>query len=132
MYQIKGEKEKQEYFEELIKGTGAYFNVKYPDGENEFIWVKKFENWNEDGSHWYLESPNQLMKYPNITSQDLEPYYDEEDDETYESPFVHCYLKDETAYEIESWQTSPYLPEQFEIEFVTDIENEAVEYMLNQ
>lgn len=129
MIKITSEKEKEHYFTEQIKKDGAYFNVKYPSGETEFIWVKQFKNWNEDGSSWHLEAPNCLMKYDNIS---LEPYYDEEEDETYESPFIHCYIEGNVAYEIDSPQTSPFLPEEFEIEFVTDEEIEAVKYMIER
>jgi hypothetical protein len=125
---IRSEQEKERYFNEQIKEDGAYFNVKYQSGEKEFIWVKKFENWTSDGSNWYLESPNQLMKY-DIKGISLEPYYDEEEKETY-TPFEHCYIEENTAYEINSWQTSPFLPEEFEIEFVTDDESEAIKYMI--
>jgi hypothetical protein len=125
---ISNKKEKEKYFDEQIKECGAYFNVKYPSGEKEFIWVKKFENWMNDGSNWYLESPNQLMKY-DIKDISLESYYDEEEKETL-IPFEHCYIDGDTAYEIISWQTSPFLPEEFEIEFFTDDEDDAVRYMI--
>lgn len=118
MIKIRNEQEKEQFFNEHIKKDGAYFNVKYPNGGTEFIWVKKFENWKEDGSNWFLEYLNQLMKH-NVTEEGLKPYY-----------FEQCYIEGNFAYEINSWQTSPFLPEEFEIEFVTDIETKAVQYMI--
>jgi hypothetical protein len=126
--EIRNVQEKEAYFNEQIKDSGAYFNVKYPYGEKEFIWVKKFENWTSNGSNWFLESPNQLMKY-DIKGISLEPYYDEKENETF-IPFDQCYIHGNIAYEIISWQTSPFLPEEFEIEFVTDDEIEAIKYMI--
>lgn len=128
MIRISNEQEKNDYFNEQIKGDGAYFNVKYAEGYTDFIWMKKFERWNDDGSNWYLEAPNHLVRY-DLTGVSLEPYYDEEEDETY-IPFEHCLIIGNFAYEIDSPQTAPFLPEVFEIEFVTDIENEAVNYMI--
>lgn len=128
MIKIRNEQEKERYFDEQIKGDGAYFNVKYPSGDMEFIWVKKFRNWRADGSNWHLESPNQLMKH-DITNVSLEPYFDEEENETY-IPFEHCYIEGNTAYEINSWQTSPFLPEEFEVQFVTDNETDAIKFMI--
>lgn len=128
MIKIQNEQEKERYFNEQIKKDGAHFSVKYPTGEKEFIWVKKFTNWNSDGSNWYLESPNCLVRY-NIEGESLEPYYDEEEGETY-TPFEHCYIDGNYAYEIDSMQTSPFLPNEFEIEFITDTEIEAIQYMI--
>jgi hypothetical protein len=128
LIKIRNEQEKERYFNDEINTGGAYFNIKYPSGEKEFIWVRKFNNFTSDGSTWYLEFPNQLMKH-DITGISLVPYYDEEDNETY-IPFDHCYINETIAYEINSWQTSPFLPEEFEIEFVTDDEIEAIKHMI--
>jgi hypothetical protein len=128
LIKIKNGQEKKNYFNEQIKKGGAYFNVKYTSGEKEFIWVKKFVNWNLDGTDWYLESPNKLIKHE-TDEESLKPYFDEEENEIY-VPFEHCYVNENVAYEIDSMQTSPFLPEEFEIEFITDIENEAIKYMI--
>lgn len=128
MLKIRNEHEKEKYFNEHIKEDGAHFKVKYLSGEEEFIWVKRFEEWKQDGSNWYLESSNQLMKH-DITGVNLEPYHCAEDDEIY-IPFDHCYVREEIAYEIVSWQTSPFLPDEFEIEFITSDETEAIKYMI--
>lgn len=128
MIKIENEQDKDNYFQEQIKEDGAYFKVKYLNGEEEFIWVKKFNNWRDDGSSWYLESPNHLIKY-DITGVSLEPYYDEEDEETY-IPYEHCYIEGNTAYEIDSLQTSPFLPEKFQIEFVAIDGTEVIKYII--
>ena len=60
---INNEIEKNKYFNETIKKDGAYFMVTFPSGKSEFIWVKKYENWNDDGSDWYLEHSNLLLTY---------------------------------------------------------------------
>lgn len=128
MIKIRSKQEKERYFNEKIKDDGAYFNVTYLSGKKEFIWVKKFKNWTSEGSNWYLESPNHLMKH-DVKGISLEPYYDEEENETY-TPFEHCYIDGNIAYEIDSWQTAPFLPDEFEIELVTNDEIEATKYMI--
>lgn len=130
MIKINNNEEKIKYFDDVIKGDGAYFNVKYEGEKVEFIWVSKFENWMNDDINWYLEYPNQLMRYENLTEDSLKPFYDKEENE-WITPFDWCYIDGGTAYEIISFQCTPFLPEVFEIEFVTDIEDEAVKYMIN-
>lgn len=128
MIKIKNEEEKNQFFDENIKEDGSYFNVKYPSGENEFIWVKRFEKWNDDGSDWFLEYPNEMHKY-DVSNENLKSYYDEELEETI-TPYGDCYIENNEAYEITSWQVEPFLPEEFEIEFVTDNHVEAAKYLL--
>ena len=128
MFKINSVEEKKQYWAPLIGKEGAYFKVKY-DNVEEFIYIHKFGNWDEDGD-WFLEYPNQLMEY-DFTGLHSEPtYYDEEDDEWYDNPFAHMHIEGNKAYEIVSFQTSPFLPESFEIEFVTDSELDAIKYML--
>ncbi|WGT37727.1 hypothetical protein QH639_18075 [Lysinibacillus sp. 1 U-2021] len=129
MIKINSIKEKEEYFASTIKKHGAYFNVTYHNGDTEFIWVTLYERFNEDGSNWYLEAPNDLRKYK-YSDDSLELYYDEEDEEWYDSPYLHMHIEGEFAYEVDSPQTAPFLPESFEIEFITDDCKEAAKYML--
>lgn len=128
MIRINNVKEKEDFFSKHIKKDGAYFNVKF-DNEIDFIWVKKYENWNDDGSDWYLEHSNLLLTY-DVNGESLEPYYDKELGEIVK-PFHWCYIEGDTGYEIDSYHSGHFLPEIFEIEFVTDDEDEAVKYMVN-
>ena len=81
---INSRKEFEKYLDSLNFSIGIYLIIQDVTTEViEDIYVAKFTNFNEDGSNWYLESPNQLMEYGE-------------------------------NFEIESWQTAPFL--QFPLE----------------
>lgn len=128
---INNEKEKNAYFSKTIKNEGAYFIVTFPTGETEFIWVEKYENWT-DGSDWYWEHSTLLLTH-DVTGESLEPYYDDELKEMV-TPYECCYIENNAAYEISSYpyDTSiiPFLPESFDIVYVTDDEIEAIKFMM--
>ena len=60
---INNEKEKNAYYSKTIKEDGAYFTLTSPSGESEFVWVEKYEKWNDDGSDWYVEHSTLLNKH---------------------------------------------------------------------
>lgn len=103
--------------------SGIYGLVRHSDIE-EIIYFRKFRF---DGDTFILEFPNYLRAYENITEEHLKPYYDEEENEWHESTFKYMTIIDTTAYEIDSPQTSPFLPDEIEIvKFYTEDEEEEV------
>jgi hypothetical protein len=114
LIKIANKKELEKYLESKIDNIGAYFVVLH-NNVIELLWFTQYKNWNEDGSNWYLEAPC----YMNRESIFLEPGK------------IYCSnTKDGFGYEIDSPQVSPFLPENIEIEFLTDKEELAIDWLL--
>ncbi len=111
---------KQEIFKEVLEGKSSYAIVKYNDIE-ELLWItchNEFDN----GEDWYLEAPNYLREFHGYDLSKLE-----------DLKFLADYgmmIYEEKVYEIEAPQTSPFLPDHFEIELVD--EQYALRYLVDK
>jgi len=111
---------KQERFEMILNGKSSYAIVKY-DNKEELIWVTCYKKLDK-GKNWYLEAPNCLIKFDGYDLNNPE-----------DLKFIDSYgmmIYEDKIYEIESPQTSPFLPDDFEIELVD--EQYALEYLLRK
>jgi hypothetical protein len=112
-------KDREQYLDSKIENTGAYFLVKY-ENVTELLWFAQYKNFNEDGSDWYLESPCSLKRVE-LTNVEDEFYY---------LNIGYIVKEDGYAYEVDSPQVAPFLPEEIDIEYVSDKERDAVDWLL--
>lgn len=107
----------QNYLKKQIpQKYGGYAAVSY-EGQTELLYFAKH---NLDGEVWFLESPNDLRRIK----------VDENEDPTHleERGYV---LRDGYAYDIDSPQCAPFLPDEIEItEIIGSSEEEALTYLL--
>jgi len=97
---------------------GAYALVTY-DNITESIWFANMGKWEGD-KNWYLESSNQLYVYNVKSNKDIKYYKG-----------YGCIICDNKAYEIVSYQTAPFLPDEIDsIEFIT--EEECVDWLIKE
>ena len=111
--------------------AGAYALVKY-NNKIELIWFTKYND-------WFLESPCQLYKIMKI-NEPIDKFckkYAEEmleedvDKEYYIEQHIKPMIINNTLYEIENFQCSPYLPTRVnDIKLIT--ERQCLEYMLRR
>ena len=92
--------ERYKYLKHRIKNKscGSFALVTY-NGHTETIWIANMgKGFNKNKSRYYLEAPNQLNTYDitDETRKDFEEY--------------NCIIRGNKAYEINSWQTAPFLP----------------------
>lgn len=102
---------KQEIFKKVLNGNSSYAIVKYDDVE-ELIWVSCYKNFDEDGD-WYLEAPTHLVRFDNFDLKDGNCLKFIEE--------MGLIIYKGEVYEIFSPQTSPFLPDDFEIELVDEL-----------
>jgi len=117
---INSREERQKILEDYIgEKIGAYAVVTYND-HTESIWFANMgKSFSEDGSTWFLEAPNQLYTY-NIENNKDKRYYHRQG----------LVIRGNKAYEINSWQTAPFLPDVIDdLTFIT--EDECVDYLLS-
>lgn len=134
---VNNKTELQHFFEKNCPEEGSYAIVTYCDGGKEAIWISVFKDWtvDEDGNprNWYLEAPNVLFRteleepYEESIFDYAEELYEEVDEILIKS--LMEMVIDGYLYEVDSMQTSPFLPEQLnDIKLVT--ERECLEWML--
>jgi len=118
---INSKEERQKYLEENIgDDIGSYALVTY-DNHIESIWIANMGNsFSDDGKNWYLESPNQL-------------YTSEIDDKQTRSYYNDCgfIIRENKAYEINSWQTAPFLPDVID-DLTLISEKECLNWLIEQ
>ena len=102
----------------LKEKQGGYFVVQHK-GEPELIWFTKHAQFNADGSDWYLEAPNYMRRFKINRKEDITSYE--------EMGYV---IRDGYAYEVDTPQVSPFLPEKLLIEFLGFKEEDAVNWLL--
>lgn len=97
--------------------SGGYAVVKF-NGKTELLYFSKHTY---KGEPWLLEAPNFLHKI-NVEGKNTKDYEE------------HGYIiRNNYAYEIDTPQTSPFLPEELEIlEVIGESENKALDYLLTQ
>lgn len=107
----------QHYLKEQIpQKYGGYAVVSY-EGQTELLYFAKH---NLDGDIWFLEAPNDLRRIKIEEGEDTLAYE--------ERGYV---LQDGYAYDIDSPQCAPFLPDEIEIvTIVGSSEEEALTYLL--
>jgi hypothetical protein len=105
--------------ENITNGRGSYFIVMY-NNHTELLWFTKYEKFCEDGSDWFLEAPNYIRRVKVETKKDKSSY----------KRYGYVIKNDGYAYEIDTPQVAPFLPEEIEIEYLSYKEKDAVDWML--
>ena len=126
----------EEFLLNNIKDIGSYALVTY-NNKTEATWFTKYNF--GDGDR-FLESPCELYKQTKV-GEDIDEFceqyiemfiYLEEDvsKEDYINQFIKPMIIDGWLYEIENFQTAPYLPKEVDdIKLIS--ERECLEWMLN-
>lgn len=117
---INNKEELQNFLELNIKNIGSYALVTY-NNHTQPIWIAKYENWKEDGSDWFLESPCEIYSFN----------YDLSNKEHLECIKEYGFIiKNNSVYEIVSPQVAPFLPN--ELDDLTLISEEyCLDWILN-
>lgn len=116
---INSYQEKYKYLKHRIKDKshGSYALVTY-DGHTETIWIANLgKGFSKNKSRYYLESPVQLYTY-NINDETRQAFK--------EDGYI---IRDDKAYEINAWQTPPFLPDKLN-EFRLISEEECLNWLL--
>ena len=100
---------KNDKFKILLNGKSSYAIIKY-EGKIEYVYIHCFKDFNDDGD-WYLEYPCQLYNYG---------AYNELEDKSFVEE--NQLIIDDYIYEIINWQCSPWIPNFFEAELISEIE----------
>lgn len=110
-------KEWQEYLiTQIKKSNGGYAVVKYEE-KPELLYFAKH---NYKGELWVLEAPNFLRRFKITSEEDKKQWVED-----------GYLIKNDYAYEIETPQCSPFLPEEIEIlEVIGSSEGKALDYLL--
>lgn len=127
----------KEFLLKNIEGQGEYALVSY-NGVIEATWFTKYKD-GIDNKPWFLESPCELHKIckvekPIVTfcKEYLEECIEIEDgesEEDYIENFIKPMIVDGWFYEINNYQTAPYLPKEVEtIEIIT--ERKCLEWLI--
>ena len=138
MTRINNTEEKEKFFKDNITGAGSYAIIAHDSGKTESVWITRYQNWNEDGSDWFLESPNILRKYDyraiNTVAgikkaiKDIYDGYDYNDDGRKRAlDEIMALVTDGIFFDIDSPQTPPFLPEKFSIKLIS--EEECIEWL---
>lgn len=131
---ISSKQEKEDFLKTNITGSGSYALVTY-ENRTEAIWISKYTNWTE-GRDWFLESPCELYRFEfkDTSEESIRAYAEElyEPDGTEDAiNNIKSMLRDGWLYEIENFQTMPYLPNELDnIELISEIE--CLDWMLKQ
>lgn len=111
--------EREAFLEKHIAKGGAYFVVTH--GEvTELLWFTQFKNWKKDGSDWYLEYPCYMRRVKTTHPED----------DAYYTGIGFVLKEDGYAYEVDSPQVSPFLPETVGMAHLGDSEEVAVDWLL--
>lgn len=128
----------KEFLLKNVTGIGTYALVSY-NGIVEATWFTKY--WSDvDNQPWFLESPCELYKFCNVDKpidEFCKNYIEEcieleegESAEDYIKNFVEPMIVDGCFYEINNFQTAPYLPgEVDDIKMISG--RECLEWMLS-
>ena len=128
----------KEFLLKNVTGIGVYALVSYNDTV-EATWFTK--HWSDiDNQPWFLESPCELYKICNVNKpidEFCKNYMEEciqlEEDESVEDyikNFVKPMIVDGCFYEINNFQTAPYLPKEVDnIKIIS--QRECLEWILN-
>lgn len=146
MIKINSKEEKNRIFKENITDIGSYAIVKY-NNQEECIWISRFPDFDKDGDY-FLEAPTTLEvydfnRYYNMNTfggiqKAIESYFElfeknagfSVKDCPYVQRDIISILNMGKYYDIDSPQTGPFLPDEFEIDFIS--EAKAIEYILKQ
>lgn len=127
----------KEFLKENVKGIGCYALVTY-NGVTEATWFTPYE-FNKE--KWFLESPCALYKICEV-DKPIDEFCNEYVEncleltkdtniKDYINDFVKPMIADGCFYEIENFQTEPYLPSEVDnIEIIS--ERQCLEWMLNR
>jgi len=119
MKEISNTQELEAFLGSYLKDKqGGYFVVQHGE-HHELLWFTKHAHFNKDGSDWYLEAPNYMSRLKINRKEDITSYE--------EMGYV---IRDGYAYEVDTPQVSPFLPEKLLIEFLGFKEEDAVNWLL--
>lgn len=116
---VKSIAEREAFLAIHIESGGGYFAVTHA-GETELLWFTQYKNWRDDGSDWYLEAPCSMHRVKTTHAED----------EAYYTGIGYVVKEDGYAYEVDSPQVSPFLPEQAELTYLGQDEEVAVNWLL--
>lgn len=107
----------QNYLLENITSSYGGYAVVRQNGKNELLYFAKHTY---EGEPWLLEAPNMLRRYKINNTEDRDSYIE------------HGFqILDDYAYDIDSPQCAPFLPEELEIiEVIGSSEGKALDYLL--
>lgn len=130
---INTKEERFKYLKENINGIGSYALVTY-NNHTEPIWIHKYENWDKDGD-WFLEAPCDLrrLKFEDESEQAMKEYVQElyKKEHIEEGiKYIRSMIRDGWLYEIDSPQTSPFLPDILD-DLTLISEEHCLEWMLS-
>lgn len=107
----------QHYLLQHLNGSHGGYAVASYNGKTQLLYFAKHHH---EGTPWLLEAPNELRRFPLEKDEDVTPWL--------ERGYL---IKDHYAYDIDSPQCAPFLPDEIEVlEVIGSSEGKALDYLL--